>query len=144
MDFYLSKGWVKKKEEAGEILCLGVKKVFQQPISSLGPWAGEGFLLLGACWKGPLEESGVWTAPEGPACFPGAWVSCDWQPLALGLMSGASLTPPSVWLQSGSQCGSVCGAKVEIKSCFWGDLCMPFSRHPLPLVSLPSPPQLPT
>lgn len=52
-----------------------------------------------------------------------------------------------VWLESGSRCGSVCGAKVQIKSCFRGDLCPPFpSRPPSPadptyrLLSRVSPP----
>lgn len=44
-----------------------------------------------------------------------------------------------VWPESGSQRGSVCGAKVEIKSCFRGDLCPPFRQLLPPLwASLPS------
>lgn len=54
-----------------------------------------------------------------------------------------------VWLETGSQCGTVCGAKVQIKSCFRGDLCPPLPSRPpsaadptyklLPLLSPPLP-----
>lgn len=117
-------------------------------------WCGQVDIPTRSCSLEPASLKGmvgVYSGGRGlgsdrPRVFPRPFLLCDWlEGLWVSECLETRLLVPSSLAQSLDQRGSVCGGKVEIKSCFRSDLCPPFllEHHSLPL-SGPPPQQLAT